>query len=1157
MNPRQLKDDIRYTGSRGDQAKLFGFWALMLAAGLGLATALGPPRIPSGLPRLDDVLTVLAGATLPLDALLLVLVDTVWALWAWITLSLLVESVLTTADVVTHGGSAWVRSLRRFADRASVPLVRRAVAAAFAVQVISRGIPIASAQTLPPVDAIVASANNAEGSPTASDDDNSVSAPTHLVRDGDTLWSIAEQAYGSGTEYRRLVDANVGRSMTDGEVFSARGVIRPGWQLVVPGPAWQVQVVDGQRWYIVRPGDSLSSIAASTLGDPLRWPELFDLNRGASTGDGKYTLVDANTIWPGLRLRLPNSDADTDPPPPGEPEPAPTELRAASAAPGTADRHPADPPDLSPGPQGAGAPPATDPDPDPPTVEPTPAPLLRTPHPLHPVALDPADTPPSDPDSLSDSTPLEAAGAGSAGDTEVSVPAPPWRPDVPALPLAATGLGLAGVTGLVVGARRLRRLRPLTQEPESEIVVEDGFAEAQLAHDLTRGLHGIGFDPVSALAAQLEQFLAESGAVAESNLAVLAVRHGRSSTTLTLRCALAEQPLLLELAPTFAHALDADVDACVSADQDVLWRLSRLRKTRLLPSIDAPAHEPCLVPLGVLYDRQVYSVAWRNLGHLLVASMPGHGADTILTSLVATLTARRSPEQLQIWMFASGRALPAPLFEVPHLRRVVDPADESALLQAAEDLRAELDARATKAVDADLLVVIPELSTLGQHAARFALLAARSLALGVRFAAAASDPERAIGDPLTTHFATRMVLRMQAEDASVALLGVADAAFLGGGGRLLLRLDGREPVELYGYQVASEHLERLVRVMRSAYSSSAADKAEPHVPPDEPTSGDGQSQDSGSPPHEPEPRAPVIDPTAARLSVPDQPGAMDAVGQVPVQIYCFGTPRVVCAGHTVWPRSGGDAKPWELLLFLASQPAEGVSRDALANALWPQSDMVEDVAHRVRQLRFRLRRQFRQVPGGPQEDGICVERRVLRMDPALVYSDAQEFLTLVRSVRLNPGDDAIERLEKARALYMGDLLTGPDVRRYAWLDERDDSGVTLREHFRRLFQNASVRLAELYTDAGELVAAIELYRELTEIDPADERLWQALFRLHAQREDRDALVAEEKRLRQTLRDLAEELDIADTAHVDEPGRETALEYQRLLSSLREREPAAV
>ena len=118
--------------------------------------------------------------------------------------------------------------------------------------------------------------------------------------------------------------------------------------------------------------------------------------------------------------------------------------------------------------------------------------------------------------------------------------------------------------------------------------------------------------------------------------------------------------------------------------------------------------------------------------------------------------------------------------------------------------------------------------------------------------------------------------------------------------------------------------------------------------------------------------------------------------------------------------------------------------------------------------------------------------------------------------------------------------------------------MTLREHFRRLFQQASTKLAELYTTAAEFGAAIDVYRELTEIDPGDERLWCALFRLHAQRGDRPALIREEYRMRQAFRDLSE-LDDSSTRQIEEPSHETIQEYQRLLATVRdrEREPAAV
>src|SRR5262249_37312635 len=198
-------------------------------------------------------------------------------------------------------------------------------------------------------------------------------------------------------------------------------------------------------------------------------------------------------------------------------------------------------------------------------------------------------------------------------------------------------------------------------------------------------------------------------------------------------------------------------------------------------------------------------------------------------------------------------------------------------------------------------------------------------------------------------------------------------------------------------------------------------------------------------------------------------------------------------------------------------------------ALWPDDQETESGTHRFRQLRYRLRQALSAVPGAPRDDGIYVERGTLRLDPDVIHSDAQEFLELVRTARVNPSPATIQQLERARALYAGDLLQGPDARRYAWVDERDESGVTLREHFRKLFQTASAKLAELYTATKRADAAIDVLRELADIDPADERLWRALFRLHATRRDRLALMGEGRRMRPALHNPAAERGEANSA----------------------------
>jgi two-component SAPR family response regulator/LysM repeat protein len=1140
---------------RAGRKRLIGFAGLMLIAGWTLAAAAGPPRLPSEPPRPEDVLAVLSGTSLPADGLVLILADLAWLVWGWTALSLLFELLVLSIEVVARG-QAWVGALRRLVDRLSMPLVRRGVAAAFAVQVISRTVTVASAQSLPPQESVVVvdavSDDDADRAEARATD----SASTYLVRPGDTLWSIAETAYGSGAHYRRLVEANLGRQMADGQIFSAAGVIQPGWRLLAPGATWDVENVDGQRWYTVQPGDSLSGIAARMLGDRTRWEELFDLNRGASSDDGRHRLEEPNTIWPGLRLRLPGPPDEAAAPASNDPEPEPTaaELLVASAPIVVADRphsFEVDPVQPSVAPEPAA------------TEVPSPSPLLRTPHALQPVVLDAADAGQSDPaPAAPPDTPDPLA------DAEASIPAAPTPAPtpVPVLPLALGGLGLVGVAGLAYGARRLRRLRPLQQQPESDVVVKGGFAEAQLAHDLTRGLHGMGFDEQTAVVAQLEQFLEEYNV---KGVAVVAVRHGNSSTSLTLSCGLPDQPLLLDLATAFADRLEADVEACVSPDQDVVLRLTRLRKTRLLPRADNLHTSPCVVPLGLLYDHQKYAGLWGSLGHVLVASLPGHGGDAILTCLVATLTARRSPERLRVWLIAPPRSLPAPVFEMPHVLRVVDPADSDTLRRTVDALRAELDWRATQAEPVpDLLVVISELASLGEQGANLALLAGRAADLGVRMVVASADPQQAIASALTSCFTTRMVMRMDSEETSVALLGVADAAFLGGGGRLLVWLDGREPVEAYGYHVPAEHLERLVKIMCSAYPTPPAPPPpalQPSVPPDEqppPAASEDpvlrKAEDSQAPGAEDS-----LPPSGALIDGQSGPASQDfplaaPAPSVPIQVFCFGAPRVACSGHAVWPHGGRDAKPWELLLFLASQPPEGATRAAVIEAMWPDDEgMADDAAHRFRQLRYRLRRQLQQVPDAPPSDGVCLDRRGFQLDPAIVYSDAHEFLRLVREARVNPdpmAPEVIRRLERARGLYAGDLLDGPDARRYAWVDERDDSGVTLREHFRRMYENASLRLAEAYAATGLVDASIELYHELSELDPGDERLFLALFRLRAKSGDRPGLEAEEQRMRRILRELAEDAEDVRGAEPVEPDSQTMEEYRQLLAGLREHEP---
>ena len=170
---------------------------------------------------------MLSGSVLPLDGLATLLVDVTWLMWLWVVGSLALEVVVVAAEGAAHG-AAWVRALRQTADRLTLPLARRAVTAAFAVHVLSRGVSVAAAEPLPLAEPTLVASVERSGvvDAPASATNGAASAGTYVVKAGDTLWSIAESAYGSGTEYRRLLGANVGRRMADGQLFKPEGVIR-------------------------------------------------------------------------------------------------------------------------------------------------------------------------------------------------------------------------------------------------------------------------------------------------------------------------------------------------------------------------------------------------------------------------------------------------------------------------------------------------------------------------------------------------------------------------------------------------------------------------------------------------------------------------------------------------------------------------------------------------------------------------------------------------------------------------------------------------------------------------------------------------------------------------------------------------------------------
>ncbi len=65
----------------------------------------------------------------------------------------------------------------------------------------------------------------------------------------------------------------------------------------------------GHGSYVVRPGDSLWSIAEQRLNDPFRWTEIWQLHQGREMPGGQR-LLRPGCIRPGWTLHLPETTRD-------------------------------------------------------------------------------------------------------------------------------------------------------------------------------------------------------------------------------------------------------------------------------------------------------------------------------------------------------------------------------------------------------------------------------------------------------------------------------------------------------------------------------------------------------------------------------------------------------------------------------------------------------------------------------------------------------------------------------------------------------------------------------------------------------------------------------------------------------------------------------
>ena len=201
-----------------------------------------------------------------------------------------------------------------------------------------------------------------------------------------------------------------------------------------------------------------------------------------------------------------------------------------------------------------------------------------------------------------------------------------------------------------------------------------------------------------------------------------------------------------------------------------------------------------------------------------------------------------------------------------------------------------------------------------------------------------------------------------------------------------------------------------------------------------------------------------------------------------MQLALLGPLRITAAGQEV---AGGMRKARELLAFLAVQPPDGASGEAISEALWPEADPGRAAGQRNLALR-KARELLRTATGLPEPRWILNVSGRYRLDPALIGTDLEAFGEALEAARTASGDARLAACRRAVGLYRGELAEGAG---YEWAEPYAETA-------RRRALDAWTVIAEILQPSDPAQALSALETALSH-DPYNEYLYVRIMRLQA------------------------------------------------------------
>jgi DNA-binding SARP family transcriptional activator len=206
-----------------------GLLAVLVGSPIALRLLIGSPVIPT-----FEGSDGLSGSHVPFDAVLDVLGLLSWALWAYLTLAVLLHILAIVTSSVNAPGH---RVLFTASTILTPKVVRALVELAIGSTLVTASVSVHASSALPAVSHPSFTNVGSSRPGITLFDGAKLRRPereTYRVLSGDSLWRIAERELGSGFRWREIYRLNEGTRFSDGRCLTDPHLIYPGWVLELP-----------------------------------------------------------------------------------------------------------------------------------------------------------------------------------------------------------------------------------------------------------------------------------------------------------------------------------------------------------------------------------------------------------------------------------------------------------------------------------------------------------------------------------------------------------------------------------------------------------------------------------------------------------------------------------------------------------------------------------------------------------------------------------------------------------------------------------------------------------------------------------------------------------------------------------------------------------